>query len=171
MHLLSNPQEYHTVPRYLHLLLQPVQQVQFHWEGGLVTARASMQLHLHVFHPVLKIVRKRVCLGYICIMSLYKPPLSCKCLPENGSFCMMLKSYPQYMCRERLMGTSPHQLFWGDQALTQERPLVVISKLLEDYRSQTDRQTDTQTDRQADSQPLTWYIINVLKFTFTILLR
>ena len=69
------------------------------------------------------------------------------------------------------MGTSPHQLFWGDQALTQERPLVVISKLLEDYRSQTDRQTDTQTDRQADSQPLTWYIINVLKFTFTILLR
>ena len=100
-----------------------------------------------------------------------KPPLSHKRLPEKGSFCMMLKSYPQYMCRERLMGTSPHQLFWGDQALTQERPLVVISKLLEDYRSQTDRQTDTQTDRQADSQPLTWYIINVLKFTFTILLR
>lgn len=53
------------------------------------------------------------------------------------------------------MGTSPHQLFWGDQALTQERPLVVISKLLEDYRSQTDRQADRHADRQTGRQPAT----------------
>ena len=52
----------------------------------------------------------------------------------------MLKKLPQYI--EPLAGTRPYQLFWGDQALMQERPLV---KLLEDYRSQAEGQTATHT--------------------------